>query len=147
MGCLPGLVHPLIHLGFGLEFNQPAIVAQALAQAAVHDEWMGRDFFLPAEKMAGRIGKPGKESLLQLLNDVRADRPVAQCAKWEDVNKIRDGVLGRARQEMIQYAAEYTVSEEQVEERVADMVNTVGEFIESLTMNVAEGAVLLTPTG
>lgn len=129
MGVYPGLVHPLIHLGYGLEFNQPAIVAQALAQAAVHDEWMGKDYFLPAEKLAGGIGKSGKKSLLHLLNEVRADETLVQSTKWEDVNKIRDGVLTRAPQEMIKYAAEYTVSEEQVEERVADMINTVGKSL------------------
>ena len=32
---LTGFLHPLIHLGFGIEFEQPAIVAEALAQAAV----------------------------------------------------------------------------------------------------------------
>lgn len=123
-----GLIHPLIHLGFGLEFNQPAVVAQALAQTAVHDDWMGREFFLPVEKMAGGIGKPGKKPLIQLLNEVRADKTLAHSAKWEDANKFRDGVLSRAPQEMLKYAAEYTVSEEQVDERVADMINTVGEF-------------------
>lgn len=122
-----GLIHPLIHLGFGLEFNQPAVVAQALAQTAVHDDWMGRDFFLPVEKMAGGIGKPGKKTLLQLLNEVRTDKTLAHSAKWEDVNKIR-GVLSRAPQEMLKYAAEYTVPEDQVDERIADMINTIGKF-------------------
>ena len=69
-----GLVHPLIHLGFGIEFNQPAIIAQGLAQTAVHDDWLGRTFFLPAEKMAGGVGKPGQKSLLQLINEMRADK-------------------------------------------------------------------------
>jgi hypothetical protein len=32
-----GFLHPIIHLGFGVEFRQPAIIAEALAQAAVHD--------------------------------------------------------------------------------------------------------------
>lgn len=117
----------MIHLGFGLEFNQPAIVAQALAQAAVHDDWMGREFFLPAENMAGGVGKPGKKSLLQLLNEVREDETLVQSAKWVDSNKIKDGVLSRASQQMLRHAAEYTVSEEQLEERVADMINTVGK--------------------
>lgn len=27
----------IIHLGFGLEFNQPAIIAEALAETCVHD--------------------------------------------------------------------------------------------------------------
>ena len=36
-----GFLHPIIHLGFGVEFKQPAIIAEALAQAAVHDNWIG----------------------------------------------------------------------------------------------------------
>jgi hypothetical protein len=123
----PGLIHPLIHLGFGLEFNQPAIVAQGLAQAAVHDDWIGREFFLPAEKIAGGIGKPGQKSLLQLLNELRADTALVESVRWGDANKIRDGVLTRAPGEMLKYAAQFTVSEEQVEERLADMINTVGQ--------------------
>ncbi|KAJ5759766.1 hypothetical protein N7520_006922 [Penicillium odoratum] len=120
-----GLVHPLIHLGFGLEFNQPAIVAQGLAQAAVHADWMGRDFFLAAEKLAGGVGKPGEKSLLLLLNEVRKDQTVKRSVKFSDTNKFRDGVLHRAPQEMLQYAAQYTVSAEQIPERLADMINTV----------------------
>ncbi|KAJ5947597.1 hypothetical protein N7466_000612 [Penicillium verhagenii] len=123
-----GLVHPLIHLGFGLEFNQPAIVAQALAQAAVHDDWMGREYFLPAEKMAGEIGKPGQKSLLQLLNEIQRDNTLKSSVKFSDSNKFRDGVLHRAPKEMLQYAAQYTVSEEQIPERVADMINTVVHY-------------------
>lgn len=126
----PGLIHPLIHLGFGIEFNQPAIVAQALAQAAVHDEWMGPAFFFPAEKLAGGIGKPGNKSLLQLLNEIRENKTLRESAHWSDANKMRDGVLHRAPNEMLQIAAQYTVSEDQAEERLADMINNVGESLE-----------------
>jgi hypothetical protein len=35
-----GFLHPLIHLGFGIEFNQPAIIAEALAQGCCHDSWI-----------------------------------------------------------------------------------------------------------
>ncbi|KAJ5775158.1 uncharacterized protein N7511_000169 [Penicillium nucicola] len=120
-----GLIHPLIHLCFGLEFNQPAIVAQGLAQAAVHDDWLGRVFFLPAEKMSAGVGVTGKKSLLELLNECRADTALFDSVKWEDSNKIRDGVMTRAPEQMIKYAAQFTVSEDQVEERLADMINTV----------------------
>lgn len=34
--AVSGAVHSLIHIGYGLEFNLPAIVAEGLAQAAVH---------------------------------------------------------------------------------------------------------------
>lgn len=47
----------MIHLGYGLEFRQPAIVAEASAQAAVHEGWP-TDFFIAAEKAA----EAGKQS-------------------------------------------------------------------------------------
>lgn len=123
-----GLIHPLIHLGFGLEFNQPAIVAQALAQTAVHHDDLGRLFLLPAEKMAGGIGNPGQKSLMQLLNEIRTDTALTESVQWSDVNKIRDGVLARAPDKMIKYASEFTVSADQMQERLAEMINTVGEY-------------------
>lgn len=124
-----GLIHPLIHLGFGLEYNQPAIVAQALAQAAVHEDWIGPEYFVPAENLAGGIGKRGSKSLFQLLNEIRTDKKLAQSTKFSDGNKISEGPLHRARDEMLNYASQYTVSEDQIEERVADMINTVCELL------------------
>lgn len=39
--CKLGFLHPLIHLGFGLEFRQPAIIAEALAMTSVHIDDVG----------------------------------------------------------------------------------------------------------
>ncbi|KAK9312397.1 hypothetical protein V1524DRAFT_449697 [Lipomyces starkeyi] len=119
-----GFLHPLIHLGFGVEFNQPAIVAEALAQAAVHDTWIG-DFLLPAEKAAGRIGKRGEKTLLQLLDEVRGNQKLVNSVQWPDSNKIRDGILKRAPDEMLRYASQYTVSADRLEEKLAEMINAV----------------------
>lgn len=122
-----GLLHPVIHLGFGIEFNQPAIIAEALAQTATHDDWIGPLFLLPAEKAAGGIGKPGKKTLLEILQEIRADTKVVNSVQWPDGNKIRDGVLKRAPDEMIEHAAKFTVSPDQLEEKLAEMINTVGK--------------------
>lgn len=95
----------------------------------MHDNRIGREFFLPAEKMAGEVGKPGQKSLLQLLNEIRADQALKDSVRWADQNKIRDGVLTRAPGVMSKYAAQFTVSEDQVDERLADMINTVGKLV------------------
>lgn len=122
-----GLLHPLIHLGFAIEFNQPALIAEALAQTAVHEDWTGPRFLFPAEKAAGGVGKPGKKTMLQLLEEAAADKKLATSATWEDGNKLRDGVLKRAPEEMIKYAAQFTVSEEQMQEKFAETVDTCGK--------------------
>lgn len=121
-----GLLHPIIHLGFAIEFNQPAIVAEALAQTAVHEDWTGPRFLLPTEKVAGGIGNPGKKTMLQLLEEARTDSKLASSVSWEDGNKLRDGVLKRAPDEMINLAAQFTVSEEQIQEKFAEMVDVSG---------------------
>ncbi|RAL01929.1 questin oxidase family protein [Aspergillus ibericus CBS 121593] len=123
-----GLIHPFIHFGFGIEFNQPALVAEGLAQTAVHDQWTGPLFFWPVEKAAGGVGKPGKKSMLQILEEIHADEKLARSARWEDSGRMQNGVLKRAADEMIKYAAQFTVSEEQIEEKTAEVINTVAYF-------------------
>ncbi|KAE8392633.1 hypothetical protein BDV23DRAFT_150778 [Aspergillus alliaceus] len=123
-----GLIHPLIHLGFGIEFNQPAIIAEALAQTATHENWTGPMFLFPAEKAAGGIGKPGKKTMQHILEEIRNDRKLANSAHWEDGNRMRDGVLARAPDEMIKYAAEFTVSKDQLEEKLVEIIDTVAYF-------------------
>lgn len=93
----------------------------------MHDDWLGRAFFLPAEKMAGGIGKPGQKSTFQLINEMRADTALVKSVQWADGNKIKDGVLHRAPEQMLKYASQFTVSEDQIEERLAGMINTVGK--------------------
>lgn len=88
---------------------------------------MGRLYLLPVEKAAGGIGNPGKKTMLQILNEIRADKKLAESAKWEDGQKIRDGVLKRAPDEMIKYAAQFSVSAEQMEEKLAEVLNIVGK--------------------
>lgn len=123
-----GFLHPIIHLGFGVEFYQPAIIAEALAQAAVHDNWMA-PFFLDAEKAANASGaKPqDTKTIVQLLDEIRADKKLSSAAHWKDGNKIRDGILKRAPDEMLKYASQYVIDESQLEEKTAEMINAASK--------------------
>ncbi|KAL4901850.1 hypothetical protein BDW74DRAFT_159056 [Aspergillus multicolor] len=118
-----GLLHPIIHLGFGIEFNQPAIIAEALAQTAVHEEWTGPRFLFPAEEKAGGIGRKGEKSMLQLLEEAKGNEKLKNSVRFEDGNKLRDGVLKRAGEEMIEIARQYRVSAEQADEKYAEMLD------------------------
>ncbi|KAF1817554.1 hypothetical protein P152DRAFT_454139 [Eremomyces bilateralis CBS 781.70] len=120
-----GFIHPLIHLGFGIEFGQPVIIAEALAQAAVHDEWIGK-YLLPAEKAAKVNPKP--KSLFQLLQDTYSDKKIQDSTRWKDPNKVRDGILIRAPDEMIALASQYIVKEAELEEKTAEMINITAYF-------------------
>jgi len=123
-----GFLHPLIHLGFGVEFAQPAIMAEALAQAACHDRYIG-DLLLPAEQQAAKLGneREGK-SIVQLLDEIHADRPLSEAAEWSDGNKIRDGILKRAGGRMVSYAAQVHVQPADLARKSAEMTNAAAYY-------------------
>ncbi len=120
-----GFLHPIIHLGFGIEFHQPAIIAEALAQAAVHSVWMSA-LLMGAEKATKDNNVKQSKTLVELLDAIKADEKVANAAHWDDGNKLRDGIIKRAPDEMIKYASQYVVSPDELEEKTAEMTNAAG---------------------
>ena len=117
-----GFLHPIIHLGYGIEFKQPAIIAEALAQAACHDDWIGK-LLLPAENAAKNNQQ--SKSIVELLDAIHTDKELKNAARWEDGNKIRDGILVRAGQAMIDHASRFHVKPDELEYKTAEMTNAV----------------------
>lgn len=118
-----GLLHPIIHLGFGIEFKQPAIVAEALAQAAIHSKWLDQ-FFFEVEKMVKQNQYPS-DNLVNILDKIRADEKLRSAAHFGNV--IREVVLGPAKEEMIKYASQWRVDPDQLGEANAEMINAAGK--------------------
>ena len=119
-----GFLHPIIHLGYSMEFRQPAIAAEGLAQAACHDNWIGK-FLLPAEKAAKeRAGRQSK-TIVELLDEIHADNVMREAAHWDDDNKIRDGILVRAGEQMLEYASQFHVNPDELDQKTAEMTNAV----------------------
>ena len=126
-----GFLHPIIHLGFGVEFKQPAIIAEALAQAAVHASWLNA-FLLSAEKAAQTT--EGGKSMVDLLDEIRADKKLSTAAHWKDDNKIRDGIMVRAPDEMIKYASQWKVAPQELMRTNAEMTNAVSKSLRSVSL-------------
>jgi hypothetical protein len=122
-----GFLHPLIHLGFGVEFEQPAIVAEALAQAAIHSGWIAK-FFSQAEQAAGENRSKPSRTMVELIDAIRNDKELYAAPRWSDGNKIRDGILARAGDRMVSYTSQYHVRPEELEEKTAEMINAVAYF-------------------
>ncbi|KAF2793674.1 hypothetical protein K505DRAFT_325335 [Melanomma pulvis-pyrius CBS 109.77] len=122
-----GFLHPIIHLGFGIEFAQPAIIAEALAQACVHDSWIG-SLFHSCEAAAAKSPDLPARSIVELLQEIREDEKLSKAAHYEDGNKIRDGVLKRAGEEMVRVASRYKAPEDELQQRTAEMINAAVYF-------------------
>ena len=70
-----GAFHSLIHLGFGIEVEQVSIIAEGLAQAAVHDQLGTDPFFLDAENLANESAYE-EHNLVDFLTEARANETI-----------------------------------------------------------------------
>jgi hypothetical protein len=125
-----GFLHPIIQLGFGIEFGQPAIIAEALAETAAHGNWIG-PLFQKSEKKANERKAAGEtsKSLMQLLEDVYNDKELTESTTFPDSNKIRDGILKRAPDRMIHHASQFFIRDEsELEKRTAEMIHLCAYF-------------------
>jgi hypothetical protein len=96
--------------------------------ASVHDpdyEKMG-PIFIEAESLAGGAGQRGDKSLRELLEAAREDPRLTSSMDGENKIDRSKNVADHATRPMAEYAAQYTLSEDQLTERVHEMVDTCG---------------------
>ncbi|RMJ18183.1 hypothetical protein CDV36_002157 [Fusarium kuroshium] len=117
-----GVVHPLIQLMYGLEWEQPAIVAQALAQTCVHNIEGLDQLLLDGERLANANPDPADmPSLLSMYEKVRTDPQLTGSVRMEDKSKIEDGIVQRAKDAMLAILEQVHVELDKLDERTAEM--------------------------
>lgn len=116
----------MIHLGFAIEFQQPALIAESLAQASTHSNW-ALQYLLAAEREAGERDYDHVRGIAQLIDDLHDDPEVARVTHWEDPNKIRDGVLARAGNKMTAHAANWANAGRSLDYTTAELINAAGK--------------------
>jgi len=125
--CLADLVHPMIHLGCGIEYQQPSLVAEALAGACVHENWPMK-FLLPAEDHVRLNKNVPSKSLLQVIDGLRQDPFISTGVKDSDpFNKIPDGFLKRVTAEqLVPHLSQFQVepTQEDLQRKMGDMMHT-----------------------
>lgn len=129
-----GFGHAMIHLGYGIEFRQPAIVAEALAQAAVHEPW-GKDFFEAAERAgeAHKAAAPSGDadpSMLELLEETRQQilqQPEAANYGYRD-NCIKYGIVRLASERLLPVLAKWVVRSDELAQKTAENIDASGTF-------------------
>lgn len=131
-----GVLHPLIQLMYALEWKQPAVVAEALAQTCVH-QIEGLDQLLLASEKASKTQKSASRmpDLLSLFNRLHLDSSFDGATQFQDASKIEDGILRRAREPMISLLQEVHVEEDELEERTVEMFHTIILIASSAAIN------------
>lgn len=128
-----GLLHPIIQLLYGIEWSQPAIVASALAQTAVHKNEI-REVMEEVDSRVAAAGAvtngdggdyrmPPLTTLLEEVSTGSQHEKLRDSVRWEDDIKIRDGVLARAKDKALQLMTRVRVREDELEERTVEMLH------------------------
>ncbi|KAK9785037.1 putative Baeyer-Villiger oxidase [Seiridium cardinale] len=125
-----GAYHSIIHLGLGVEFEQPAVIAEALAQAASHDSFDTDWFFQSAERRAQSESPISPQSSVSSLLDLA--REAAACDTIRDAArlpgligtmKMKKAIFPKAGEQLLSLASRFRVTEETLEQKTAEMVN------------------------
>ncbi|KAI5795112.1 hypothetical protein EDC01DRAFT_72015 [Geopyxis carbonaria] len=124
-----GFLHPFIHLGYGIEFEQPAIVAEGLAMMASHENWIGELFFRTEEAVKETKEDTSSVTLVSLLHSIRKNEKLRMTPEWNDGNKVKS-ILQRASQEIISVVKQYKVplSQVEIDKKVAENINSSALF-------------------
>lgn len=108
---------------YGIEWQQPAIVAMGLAQASVHGDDL--ESFLPKAEEAARLSSSPMPEIASLFQEIAADEKLSKLAHTSDVSKLYDGVFKHAFGEIIRVAAKVKVQPEELDEKTIEMYNTI----------------------
>ncbi|KAL9078957.1 MAG: hypothetical protein Q9157_002141 [Trypethelium eluteriae] len=117
-----GLYHPIIHMAYGIEFDQPSIVAEGLAQAASHNPGHVDEFFNRSEQLA-RSGSVKAKPLKDLYAEVHASEKIRASTWLKDGPLRSQGVLKRAMEDLAAVAAQFQIAPTDLERGKAEMIS------------------------
>ena len=81
------------------------------------------------KQIAAKPDHKSNKSLFDLLAEIQSNDKLAHSPRWEDGNKVRDGVIARAADEMIGIASQWRVSDaKDLQKKTAEMTNLVAYF-------------------
>jgi hypothetical protein len=123
-----GLLHPLLQLMYAMEWRQPAIVAEALAQTCVHHPDLKEELFEAERRADDNYDRnPGARmpTVASLLTEVRDQPKLGKELTYDDGYSLRDTVFRRAGAEMLEIISKVKVRPDEVDERAAEMFDAV----------------------
>ncbi|RAQ57046.1 hypothetical protein COH20_009248 [Aspergillus flavus] len=121
-----GFLHPLINLGFALEFQQPFLAAECLASTCMHAPYPA-EFLIATEQHVESNGRPRTLPILSIVEGMGLDPVVATAVGPEDGNnRIADALLKRALKELIPHLSHF-----QVERTEEDLARKTAEILQA----------------
>jgi hypothetical protein len=141
-----GYVHSIMHVGLGLEFDQPSILAEGLAEAVVHNEPWYTEYHETCRAVAASTPPERRLTLLDAYKACLQDPVITNCMDWGlaqqytppeiDLSLLddfagpteepwRDRAWGRAGKNIAAISGQWYVRpDEDLERAAAEVVNT-----------------------
>jgi hypothetical protein len=88
--------------------------------------------FVISEKLAGGPRQPGQKTLRHLMEEVQRDEVLKQSIEGPYVRDRSKNIADNAMTQLVKYTAQYSISDDQLEERLDEMVDTCSKQLSSL---------------
>jgi hypothetical protein len=122
-----GFLHAIIHVGYGLEFKQPAIIAEGLAMTALSKTLFG-DVLMKAEQEAESVKVDETKTLISLLDDMRKNENLFyEGPGWGDFRQI-ENITVRTANDVMQNLKQFKVPVEHLWQKAAECYNFGGKL-------------------
>lgn len=117
-----GFIHPLIQLGFGIEFDLPFLSCEALAMACTQFDEDVFPLLLRADDLAKT--REDHQSLVEITDICAADQDLLDAAMMHPLEFMSiKGPVGTQPEKMLEYASRYSVHEDEIAFRSAELCN------------------------
>ncbi|KAL6789207.1 hypothetical protein J3E68DRAFT_444045 [Trichoderma sp. SZMC 28012] len=120
--------HSFIQLMYGIEWDQPAIIAQGLAQSAIHDTYVG-DFLEKVEKAAAANPPSRRLNTAELYEQVHSDPEFVNSVRNGNPNKILDSIEVLCPEEGVKYLAQVKADPNNLAEGIAENIHTAAYMV------------------
>lgn len=105
-----------------MEFEQPLVVAEALALTAIHDSLFGQTL-AQIEQVARQ--SPISDSLISLQRDIHNNEKLRKAMHYtHGVNQVRDGLMVNEKEEFMRLMSAWKVQPHELEEKTAESLNS-----------------------
>ncbi|BAE65147.1 unnamed protein product [Aspergillus oryzae RIB40] len=65
-----------------------------------------------------------RKSLVEIMDEMRTNQAIRDAAIHGDTDVFENGILSRASEEVIKYCSQWSVSEDQIDDKLVEMINT-----------------------
>jgi hypothetical protein len=117
-----GIIHPLIQLGFGVEFDLSYLSCEALAMSCTQFDEDALPMLIRADEMAKT--REDRLSLVEITDLCSADQTLLDAAVFDNLTSFsKKGLIGSHPDRILEYASRYTVYEDEIAFRSAELCN------------------------